>query len=222
MLRIEQLTNRRLAWLCGIGLLLCLGAAGGQRAAVQSAIPRSAGVTGWQFAFADLDGDREPDMASVEIQNEQADSTNYTIRLQFARGTGSYIGVKGPFGGLRLAVRDVNGDDSLDLILTSTMDRQVLRVLLNDGHGNFLPAELGVALMGPEDSEEALRVNQPSVEDGKSSTPSRWSFDDGSFCSTVANVQARPALGIQEAGTRRSAAPRLCHGRAPPVVICHS
>jgi len=92
--RVKQLINRKLTWLCGIGLLLCLWAAGGQCAAVEGAMPRgSAGVLGWQFAFADLDGDRKPDMASVEIQDEQVGSTDYAIRLQFAGGTGSYIGV---------------------------------------------------------------------------------------------------------------------------------
>ena len=186
-------------------------------------MPRgSAGVLGWQFAFADLDGDRKPDMASVEIQDEQVGSTDYAIRLQFAGGTGSYIGVKGPFGGLRLAVRDVNGDDSLDLILTSTMDRHVLRVLLNDGHGNFLPTEPDAASIRVEDSPETFRVNQPSVEDGKSSTPSRWSFDNGSLCGTTAALEARPEFGIQDAGPRKPGAARLCRGRAPPAVVCHS
>jgi hypothetical protein len=94
-------------------------------------------VAHMQFAIADFDGDRKPDMASVEVEKQQAGSTNYAIRLQFAAGTDSYIGVKGPLGGLRVAVRDVNGDDSLDLVLTSVVNPRVIQVLLNDGHGNF-------------------------------------------------------------------------------------
>ena len=136
--------GRRLGILWALTLLICLGLGQSQQAAAAEGAPRAGNtLAGMQFAFADLDGDRKPDLALVEVESERASSTNYAIRLQFSGGPGSSIGVRAPSGGLRLAVRDVNGDDSLDLILTSAIDRHVIQVLVNDGHGQFAAAEAG-------------------------------------------------------------------------------
>jgi len=121
---------------------------------------RTVGGPVGQFAFADLDGDRKPDMASVEVAGQQASSTNYAVRLQFGAGTDSYIGVQGPFGGLRLVLRDVNGDNRLDVVLTSIADPRVIQILLNDGHGNFSAAAVSPAFSMLSESETALREPQ--------------------------------------------------------------
>ncbi|MGB2632463.1 MAG: hypothetical protein WAM58_00875 [Candidatus Acidiferrum sp.] len=92
---------------------------------------------GTRFVFADLDGDRIPDLAQVESQNPQSADTNYSIHVKLSAGVESAIGVSGPIGGLRVAARDVNGDDNLDLVVTSNLDSSFVEVLLNDGHGNF-------------------------------------------------------------------------------------
>ena len=116
-----------------------------------------------RFLFADLDGDRIPDLAQVELQNQRSAKTNYSIHLKLSAGVESAIGVSGPDGGLRVAARDVNGDDALDLIVTANLDANFVEVLLNDGHGNFAVAkgdeftraegELGsVALRGPNEA----------------------------------------------------------------------
>jgi len=118
---------------------------------------------GTRFLFADLDGDRIPDLAQVELQNPRSAKTNYSIHLKLSAGVESAIGVSGPDGGLRVAARDVNGDDALDLIVTANLDANFVEVLLNDGHGNFAIAkgdefaraegELGsVAWRGPNEA----------------------------------------------------------------------
>ena len=195
-MRLHALTFKSLACLAGIGLLVCLGVGRGEQGARRGASPRpSWNVASMQFAIADLDGDRKPDMASVEVETQQASWTSYAIRLQFGAGTGAYIGVKGPLGGVRLAVRDVNGDDRLDLVLTSVIDRRIVQVLLNDGHGNFSPAE----------------------PDGNSgSTSSRWSFDEANLGVAVGDAASGSALKLAESTARASGRTRLCHGRAPP------
>jgi hypothetical protein len=90
-----------------------------------------------RFLFADFDGDLIPDLAQVEMQNRRSTSTNYFIHLKLAAGVESAIGVSGPDGGLCVAARDVNGDNALDLVVTSNLDANFVEVLLNDGHGNF-------------------------------------------------------------------------------------
>lgn len=222
MKRLCELTVRCLAWLAGIGLLVCIGAVREQTQPAThpgtSPLP-SWNLAGLQFAIADLDGDRGPDMASVEMEKQQASWASYAIRLQFNAGADSYIGVKGPLGGVRLAVRDVNGDDSLDLVLTSVVDRRVIQVLLNDGHGNFSPAEPDANPAGPVDQEHSWSASVLSPEDGASSTSSRWSFDAGTFWVSVGNAEPGAALNIGESPMRAAGHMRSCHERAPPGVI---
>jgi len=178
MHRILPIAHRKLAWLCAVGLLLCLSVSHSQRVAIAKSIPRSsATAAGMQFVIADLDGDRTPDLASIEIEKQQSSSTSYSIRLQFGAGGDSYIGVKGPRGGVRLAVRDVNGDDRLDLILTSVMDRRVIQVLLNDGHGKFAAAEAGSFSSAGRGGEFELREREPGPSDRMGLAVTRTSFD---------------------------------------------
>jgi len=99
----------------------------------------SAGIRS-QFAVADFDGDRKPDLATVDIQQSGSLATRYSIRLRLTSGSADSIGVTAPFGGLQIVPRDVNGDDALDLVVSSTYRSGPVAVLLNDGHGHFTPA----------------------------------------------------------------------------------
>jgi len=221
MRRILQIRPRRLAWLCGFGLLLCLNMARSERVAVAGSVPRSsAGVTGMQFVIADLDGDQTPDLASVETAEAQSRSTSYAIRLQFAVGGDSYIGVKGPLGGLRLAVRDVNGDDRLDLILTSVMDRRVIQVLLNDGHGKFAAAEPGLFFSVGREGEFELREREPGPSDRMGLAVARSSFDaDVAGQREKSSQNLDSLLAVRKRPVARSRELGLQDGRSPPPTV---
>jgi hypothetical protein len=94
------------------------------------------------FAIADFDGDRTPDLATVELQTSaSAKTTRYSIRLRLATGATQLFGVTGPAGGLQIVAQDVNGDSALDVLVTSAWLHKQVAVLLNDGHGNFTLAE---------------------------------------------------------------------------------
>jgi hypothetical protein len=114
---------------------------------------------GARFVFADLDGDQKPDLARVETQSQRSEAANYFIHLQLSRGPESAIGVRAPFGGLEVAARDVNGDDNLDLILTSNLDAGFIEVLLNDGHGNFSAAPPDIL---EKENESELDLSVPA------------------------------------------------------------
>ncbi len=176
-----------------------------------------------QFVIADLDGDQIPDLASVELGNFKSTQTSYSICLRFGAGTQSAIGVEAPFGGLRVVARDVNGDDHIDLILTSNLDERFIEVLLNDGHGNFSQAAAG-------DYSEPLNETPFRLNGPFSSRPAQVTL--ASFRSTFSEegvrgsdlhgqVATEPLLPSDHEIAPR---PRLrpCPGRAPPRAVAFS
>ncbi len=84
-----------LIWV-GIGILLTHGHPGTQllpRIVLQSRNNDK------RFVFADLDGDRKPDLALVETQSGRAANTSYSIHIKLSAGAESAIGLNGPIGG---------------------------------------------------------------------------------------------------------------------------
>ena len=89
------------------------------------------------FSVADFDGDSEPDLASVQYGTSDSTRTAYRICLQLSAAGSQFFQITAPIGGLQIVSRDVNGDNALDLVLTTTWLRQPVAILLNDGHGSF-------------------------------------------------------------------------------------
>jgi len=89
------------------------------------------------FAIADFDGDLRPDMATIRVRRGSAETVEYSLELRLSSGSRPTIGIRGPAGGLQIAPQDVNGDEVVDLVVTSPFDAHFVAVLLNDGKGNF-------------------------------------------------------------------------------------
>lgn len=89
------------------------------------------------FSVADFDGDSKPDLASVQYGTSDSSRTAYGIQLQLSAAGSQFFQITAPIGGLQIVSRDVNGDNALDLVLTTTWLRQPVAILLNDGHGSF-------------------------------------------------------------------------------------
>jgi hypothetical protein len=94
-----------------------------------------------QFAIEDFDGDSRPDIATVSDCVNGAAKNNYQITFQLSRGGSQNIDLTAPVGGLDLSSRDVNGDDFLDVVVTTAGTNRPVAVLLNDGAGTFTASD---------------------------------------------------------------------------------
>jgi hypothetical protein len=92
------------------------------------------------FAIADFDGDSRPDLASVDVGQSSLRNTRYLIAFHLSGGAGQIVGITAPNGGLQIISRDVNGDSFPDVIVTTAWTNRPVAILLNDGLGNFTPA----------------------------------------------------------------------------------
>jgi len=171
-----------------------------------------------RFVVADLDGDREPDIALVEMQGQRSAAAYYSIRLRLSQGMASAVGVSGPMGGLRVAARDVNGDSSLDLILTSNLDSSFIQVLLNDGRGNFSLASPGEYAQAG--NANGVDLHSPAGAQGDRVTLAsvRVPHDGGVLAADehkqIISSDVCPAAGAQQV-LRKVTIARL--GRSPPT-----
>jgi hypothetical protein len=210
------------------GLVFCLvvGVAARAKAASTSTRQSSVSSAGFNsnFAIADFDGDRKPDLATVEVQKGNSTSTSeYSIRLQLTAGAVQVFGVIAPAGGLQIVARDVNGDDTLDVLVSTAWQHQQVAVLLNDGHGKFTLADPGAF-------PDALRNSQAHW-----SGATTQSYDNAAIPSSWSSAKASGVCtGAFLAGNDRELTPLSdfrfhtvqsvfgCAGRAPPFAVLHA
>src|SRR5271168_4044677 len=83
---------------------------------------------GLPFAIADFDGDLRPDLASIESAPSNSGNASYSIQLQLTSAGRQFIQLVAPAGGLSITARDVNGDGTIDLILTTAWFREPVAI----------------------------------------------------------------------------------------------
>jgi len=89
-------------------------------------------------AIADLDGDGRPDRAIVRAESRGPNAFKYRIELSLSTRVGSSsFSVAGEEGGLRIVPRDVDGNGTVDLVITSARWFTPVGIWINDGHGSF-------------------------------------------------------------------------------------
>jgi hypothetical protein len=212
-----------LVWVCAL-LALAFAAAASARGASAgasgaNATPEMLPAAGSAapFAIADFDGDQRPDLARVQAGPSSSYETQYWIQLQLTQAGRQLIGIVAPFGGLRVAASDVNGDHAIDLVLSTAWLGRPVAILLNDGHGRFT-AEKPSAFPGAFPQPATERLSQMEHPRGTASAAqSRPSVDTG--------IQARqPAPRTQARIPSNSAvlvstSQLLTPGRAPPSLL---
>lgn len=148
-------------WLCGLAGPAEAKSGGAQEKGSSSAL------AGTEFAIGDFDGDRIPDLATVEAKpNGAQGDSRYAIRLQLTSGAAQVFGLTAPAGGLQIVAQDINGDNALDVLVRTTWQHQAIAVLLNDGHGNFTLAEPGAFAASTHDRETQWGAGSVAFSEG--------------------------------------------------------
>jgi hypothetical protein len=210
-----------LVWMCALVALAC---AANARAASPDASPANAmpamlpaAGSAAPFAIADFDGDRRPDLARVQAGPSSSYETQYWIQLELTQAGRQLIGIVAPFGGLRVAASDVNGDHAIDLVLTTAWLGRPVAILLNDGHGRFT-AEKPSAFPGAFRQQTSERLSQVRHARGTAgAAQSRPSVDAGiqaAHSAPPTHARMYPNLAILLSTSQLAQ-----QGRAPPSVL---
>lgn len=205
--------------------LLCFGgSAGSARAAStgpQSWSQSSPQVTS-QFAIADFDGDNRPDLVTVEAGQSGPLDTQYWVAVQLSKGPRQTLGITAPAGGLQITSRDVNGDDFLDVIVTTAWARRPVAVLLNDGLGDFRASSPSAFPGAFTTSEKSWACTTDEAKDATAVLLSRFPTGNCSEVRRFSPPENATWLLLQYA-PRSSALTVIVSflGRAPPSFVLH-
>jgi hypothetical protein len=187
----------------------------------QTTLPAAPGL-GLPFAIADFDGDRNPDVASIQAMSSNAGKTDYWIQLQLSAAGRRSIRVSAPSGGLQIEARDVNGDHAVDLVVSTAWRRQPVAIFLNDGHGGFSRAELTAFPGAFSNSKTDLVSSWPLLIDALGLAPQLGA----SVCREERDSLLEPSpaglILASSAGFPPKSLLASHAGRAPPPEVIHS
>ena len=218
--RITDVAHVSVSLLC-----LCVFVMVPGRNAAEAAQGISGGAGGFApgFAIAYFDGDQRPDLATVQVERDAAGGTRYSIRLQLSAGEESAIGITGPQGGLELVARDVNGDDVIDLVVTTAIGSHVVAVLINDGHGKFTLAKAGAFPSIESDQGVRLDAAQEPAEDCAALQFTWSTFGMEALHDSGTGLEQKSKFSLVGDGNANLPNVRRGQsGRSPPVGVSHS
>jgi hypothetical protein len=226
---MKTLRQRHLSWCKAVSaafafLCLVLGFAtcGNPAPGVPQSGPASSLQVTSQFAIADFDGDRRPDLATVQVGQGSSWDTHYWIAFRLSGGSRQTLGITAPTGGLQITSRDVNGDSFLDVVITTAWTNLPVAVLLNDGQGNFRATSPSAFPGAFTTSEKSWASTPDEIKDATAVLLSRYptgNCSEGSRFSSPRNVTG---LLVLRASRNLSYRPIVSFlGRAPPSFILH-
>lgn len=133
----------------------------------------------WAWSTPDLDGDARPESARQTSLGWDRNGFGYSVHFQLSNQedeSSIQVHTRDPWA-IHLAFRDVDGDQDLDLVVTSGLHHEPLGVWLNtDGHfspaaANSIPATNWLDENSFE-SQSAPQVQRLLALPGRTSTPS--------------------------------------------------
>jgi hypothetical protein len=177
---------------------------------------------GLTFAIADFDGDRRPDLASIQGIENRSGSSDYSIQIHLSELGRQSIHLVAPVGGLLIEARDVDGDHTIDLVVSTAWRNQPVAIFLNDGHGSFSRAQVA-AFPGAFRESQTNLVSAPNPGTDALAVSPQPSFGicpgegDSGFDRTPASLILFSTAGFPRVPFRTPYA-----GRAPPSDVHHS
>jgi hypothetical protein len=175
-----------------------------------------------QFAIADFDGDNRPDLVAVQAGQSGPLDTQYWVAVQLSRGPRQTLGIIASAGGLQITSRDVNGDNFLDVIVTTAWTRRPVAVLLNDGQGDFRALDPSAFPAAFTTSEKSCASTTDEMRDATAVLLSRYPTgicSGGRGFSSPRNVTGLLVVWAFHISPFSPVVPFL--GRAPPAFVLH-
>jgi hypothetical protein len=203
--------------------LLCGLVFGGTAARAHAENPPASSVgPGLTFAIADFDGDRRPDFANIQAGQNRLGSSDYSIQLYLSEVGRQSIYLVAPVGGLLIEARDVDGDHSIDLVVSTAWRKQPVAIFLNNGHGTFSRAALAAFPGAFSECQTNLAAASNPMTDaiGVSPQPGVGICPDES----ESGIDRSPAnlIFVLSAGFPLDSFLTSHAGRAPPSEVRHS
>jgi hypothetical protein len=177
---------------------------------------------GLTFAIADFDGDLDPDFASIQTGQNRPGSSDYTIQIYLSQLGRQTIPLVAPVGGLLIEARDVDGDHTIDLVVSTAWHSQPVAIFLNDGHGSFSRVQVGAFPAAfSEWHTNLLSASNPATDALGISPQPRAGIcskeNDSGFRRLPASLLLASTAGFPRDPFQTSSA-----GRAPPPEVHHS
>jgi FG-GAP repeat len=91
----------------------------------------------WSTAVGDLNADGRPDVAVADRVGRAAGGFAYNVQLSIAGGRSQSVDFDSDQDALSVALRDVDHDRDLDVVVIGAVSRSIVGIWLNDGTGTF-------------------------------------------------------------------------------------
>jgi hypothetical protein len=91
----------------------------------------------WSTAIGDLNGDGTPDYAVADRIGHDLAGFEYSVDLSISGSPSQHVTFSSPDAALSIALRDVDHDQDLDVVVSTVVSPGVVRIWLNDGTGAF-------------------------------------------------------------------------------------
>jgi hypothetical protein len=196
---------------------------GGTAALAYADVPPATSLgPGLTFAIADFDGDRRPDLASIQGTQNRSGSSDYSIQIHLSELGRQSIHLVAPVGGLLIQARDVDGDHTIDLVVSTAWRNQPVAIFLNDGHGSFSRVQVA-AFPGAfrECQTNLVPAPNPGTDAHGISPQPGFGICPGESDSGCDRTPASLIL-VSTAGFPRDPFQTSYAGRAPPSEVHHS